>query len=218
MVGIDAILFDLDGVLVDSEAMHNAAVAAAVAAHGVTLPDALFDEFMGIPDEQLLEHINDVYLGGRFRVTDLLAEKQVAYLAVADRLQAIPGAVEFIRAARPHFGGFAVATSSLRSNQVLAFDRFGLHDCFDAVVTAEDVEHTKPDPEPYRRASERLGIPAAACVVIEDSVNGIRSGKEAGCRVIGLTTTYPTATLAAAGADAVCTSFEEIRAILLPNR
>ena len=218
MVGIDAILFDLDGVIVDSEAMHNAAVAAAVAAHGVTLPDALFDEFMGIPDEQLLGHINDVYFGGRFRVTDLLAEKQVAYLAVADQLQAIPGALEFIRAARPHFGGFAVATSSLRSNQVLAFDRFDLHDCFDAVVTAEDVEHTKPDPEPYRRAAERLGIPAAACVVIEDSVNGIRSSKDAGCRVIGLTTTYPAATLAAAGADAVCSTFEEIRAILLPHR
>jgi len=218
MLGIDSILFDLDGVIIDSEAMHNAAVAQAVAAHGVALPESLFDEFMGIPDEQLLEHINRTYLGGRFGVAELLAEKQVAYLAVADQLQAIPGAVEFIRATRPHFRGFAVATSSLRSNQVLAFDRFDLHDCFDAVVTAEDVARTKPDPEPYRRAAERLGIPAAACVVIEDSVNGILAGKGAGCRVIGITTTYPAATLAAAGADAVCTTFDEIRAILLPDR
>lgn len=213
---IQAILFDLDGVIVDSEAMHNEAVAAVMAAHGVMLPPALFDEFMGIPDEVLLAHINRTYLADRFATADLLAQKQVAYLAMAHRLQSIPGAVEFIRVARPYFRGFAVATSSLRSNQLLAFDRFDLHDYFDVAVTAEDVEHTKPDPEPYRRAAERLGQPVTACVVIEDSVNGIRSGRSAGCRVVGLTTTYPASTLAAAGADTVCTSFAEIRALLLP--
>lgn len=215
--GIQAILFDLDGVIVDSEAMHNEAVAAVIAAHGVVLPPSLFDEFMGIPDEVLLAHINRTYLADRFATADLLAQKQVTYLAMAHRLQSIPGAVEFIRAARPHFRGFAVATSSLRSNQLLVFDRFGLYDYFDAVVTAEDVERTKPDPEPYRRAAERLGQPATACVVIEDSVNGIRSGRSAGCRVVGLTTTYSASTLAAAGADAVCASFAEIRSLLLPG-
>ena len=210
MNNIHAILFDLDGVIVDSEAMHNDAVAAAVAAHGVSLPAALFDEFMGIPDEVLLEHINRVHLGGRFTVAALLAEKQVAYLAVADRLQAIPGALAFIRTARPHFRAFGLATSSLRSNQQLAFDRFDLHRYFDVVMTAEDVTRTKPDPAPYQQAAARLGLPPEACVVVEDSVNGILSGKGAGCQVLGLTTTYPAAQLAAAGADTVCTSFAEI--------
>ena len=141
MLGIDAILFDLDGVIVDSEAMHNAAVAQAVAAHGVALPDALFDEFMGIPDEQLLEHINRTYLGGRFSVAELLAEKQVAYLAVANQLQAIPGAVEFIRAARPHFRGFAVATSSLRSTSTgmrVCRGRFPGANAFGALGSSEN--------------------------------------------------------------------------------
>lgn len=215
MQHIQAIIFDLDGVIIDSEALHNAAVATAVAARGVTVPDALFDEFMGTPDEVLLDHINRHYLAGRCTVPELLADKQAAYLQVADQVRTIPGAVNFIQRARPHFQAFALATSSLRSNQEIAFARFDLHHFFDVVVTAEDVTRTKPDPEPYQRAVARLGLPATACVVIEDSVNGIRAGKGAGCQVIGLTTTYPAAQLAAAGADVVCASFKAIAAHLL---
>jgi HAD superfamily hydrolase (TIGR01509 family) len=211
---IQAIIFDLDGVIIDSEGLHNAAVAAAVAAHGVTVPDALFDEFMGIPDEVLLEHVNRHFLGGRYSVTDLLVEKQLAYLQVAGQVQAIPGALAFIEMARPHFSAFGLATSSLRVNQALAFDAFDLHRYFDVVVTAEDVTRTKPDPEPYQRAVEQLGVPASACVVIEDSLNGIRAGKSAGCQVIGLSTTYLADNLRTAGADVVFTSFAEIAAYL----
>lgn len=211
---IHAILFDLDGVIVDSEALHNAAVATVAAAHGVAVPDALFDEFMGIPDAVLLDHINRTWLGGRLAVADLLAEKQTAFLQVADQVRAVPGALAFIRTARPRFRVFGLATSSLRANQALVFDRFDLHRYFDVVVTAEDVSHPKPAPEPYQQAAARLGLPTAACIVIEDSVNGILSGKGAGCQVLGLTTTYPAAELAAAGADAVCASFAEIESWL----
>jgi len=218
MQHIQAIIFDLDGVIIDSEALHNAAVAVAVAQHGVTVPDTLFDDFMGIPDEVLLDHINRCYLAGRGSVAELLADKQAAYVQVADQVRTIPGAVAFIQAARPHFQAFGLATSSLRHNQVLAFDRFDLHRFFDVVVTAEDVTRTKPDPEPYQRVVARLGLPAAACVVIEDSINGIRAGKGAGCPVIGLTTTYPAVHLAAAGADVVCASFDVIAAQLSVHR
>ncbi|MFN3333051.1 MAG: HAD family hydrolase [Caldilinea sp.] len=210
-----AILFDLDGVIIDSEALHNEAVTTAVAAHGVTVPNELFEEFVGIPDAVLLEHINRYYLGGRCNVAELLAEKQAAYLKVADQVRAIPGAMDFIRTARPHFKAFALATSALKSNQQLAFDQLDLHRFFDAVVTADDVARTKPDPEPYLRAVERVGLPASECVVIEDSLNGVRAGKGAGCTVIGLTTTYPAGELIAAGADQVCASYDEIAALLL---
>jgi len=217
MPNIQAIIFDLDGVIIDSEALHNEAIAAAVAAHGFTVPDALFEEFMGIPDEVLLDHINRHFLGGRGSVAELLAEKQRAYLGVAHLARAIPGAVEFIQRARPQFRAFGLATSSLRFNQQLAFDQLDLHRFFDAVVTAEDVTRTKPDPEPYQRAAALLGLCADECVVIEDSLNGIRAGKGAGCTVFGLTTTYPAHDLAAAGADRVCASFAEIAAQLLGN-
>lgn len=214
MPEIRAILFDLDGVIIDSEALHNEAVAAAVATHGVLVPDALFEEFVGIPDVVLLDHINRHYLGGRGDVAALLAEKQVAFLKVAHQVRAIPGAVEFIRVARQHFQALGLATSALKSNQQLAFDQLDLHRFFDAVVTADDVTRTKPDPEPYLRVAERLGLPTDECVVIEDSRNGIRAGKAAGCVVIGLTTTYPAASLRSASADDVCSSFAEIADLL----
>ncbi len=215
MPEFQAIVFDLDGVIIDSEALHNEAVAAAVAVRGFQVPDALFDEFVGIPDAVLLDHINRHYLGGRYAVAELLADKQTAYLAVAEQARAIPGAVEFIRMARPHFQAFALATSAMKSNQQLAFDQLGLHHFFDAVVTADDVTRTKPDPQPYQLAVERIGLRAHECVVIEDSLNGVRAGKRAGCTVIGLTTTYPGAALRAAGADVVCTAYDEIATLLL---
>ena len=215
MPDFQAIVFDLDGVIIDSEALHNEAVAAAVAARGFHVPDALFDEFMGIPDAVLLDHINRHYLGGRYDVAELLADKQAAYLGVADQSRAIPGAVEFIRMARPHFRAFALATSALKSNQQLAFDQLNLHHFFDAVVTADDVTRTKPDPQPYQLAVERIGLRAHECVVIEDSLNGVRAGKGAGCTVIGLTTIYPAGELSAAGADVVCASYAEIAAHLI---
>lgn len=209
-----ALLFDLDGVIIDSEPLHNDAVAAALRAHGVELPASIFDEFMGIPDEVILAAVSQRYLGGRVSMPVLLAEKQRVFLQIEGQLQPIAGALAFIRHARPQYCGFALATSSLRHNQQLAFDRFDLNSYFDAVVTAEDVQNTKPHPEPYLRAAEQLGIPAASCLVIEDSLNGVRAGREAGCAVLGLTTSYTAAELEAAGATYVCTSYEEIARLL----
>lgn len=215
MQNIQAIIFDLDGVIIDSELLHNEAVTAAVATRGVTVPPELFDEFMGIPDEVLLGHINRHYLDDRCSVAALLADKQVAFLQVADQVRAIPGAVKFIQMARPHFQAFALATSALKTNQQLAFDQLDLHRFFDAVVTADDVTRTKPDPQPYQLAVERIGLRTDECVVLEDSLNGVRAGKAAGCTVIGLTTTYPAGELSAAGADQVCASYDEIAVLLL---
>jgi HAD superfamily hydrolase (TIGR01509 family) len=218
MQKFQAIIFDMDGVIIDSEALHHESMRAMAAGQGVQLTDTLLDEFIGIPDLQLVEHINRHYLGGRQSVSALLQAKQQAFLQLADRIREIPGAVDFIQRSRPQFAAFGLATSALRANQQLAFDRFGLHRYFDAVVTAEDVSRTKPDPEPYLRAAEQLGVSAQRSVAIEDSRNGVRSAKAAGCHVIGLTTTYPADALLAAGADVVWSSYDEIAAYLPERR
>ncbi len=82
------------------------------------------------------------------------------FLQMQDRVTSIPGAVDFIRRVRAHVGAMALVTSSLRHNQELAFAKFDLAPFFDVVVTAEDVTHAKPHPEPYLTAVVRLGIPA----------------------------------------------------------
>ncbi len=214
-VTYSALIFDLDGVIIDSETLHNAAVGAAMQQHGVTLPAAIYAEYLGIPDEVFLEYASRTYLAGRVPPAQLLEDKQRHFLQMQDRVTSIPGAVDFIRRVRGHVGAMALVTSSLRHNQELAFAKFGLGPLFDVVVTAEDVTQAKPHPEPYLTAVVRLGIPAGACLVIEDSLHGIASACAAGCRTMGLTTSYDRAALAAAGAEIVCASYAEIAAAVL---
>lgn len=210
---VRAIIFDMDGVLIDSEALHNAAIAAALAEYGVSLPVGLFAELTGTTDAAFLEQASLTYFGGSVPAATLLARKQHFFLAAEDQVQPIAGALDFLRSVRPQVAAVALVTSALRHNQELAFARFGLLPYFDAVVTAEDVTHGKPHPEPYLSAVVRLGIPAAECLVIEDSLHGLAAARAAGCRTLGLATSYSAETLAAAGADYVCTSYTEVAAV-----
>jgi HAD superfamily hydrolase (TIGR01509 family) len=208
-----AIIFDMDGVLIDSEALHNAAIAATMAEYGVSLPPSLFAELTGTTDAAFLEQASRTYFGGSISAATLLERKQHFFVASEDQVQPIPGALDFLRAVRPQVAATALVTSALRHNQQLAFARFGLAPCFDAVVTAEDVTHGKPHPEPYQTAVVRLGIPADECLVIEDSLHGLAAARAAGCRTLGLATSYSVETLAATGADYVCASYAEVAAV-----
>lgn len=210
---VQAIIFDMDGVLIDSEALHNAAISAALAQYGVNLPSSIFAELTGTTDAQFLEHASQTYFGSSVSAATLLESKQRFFVATEDQVQAIPGALAFLRSVRKEASATALVTSALRHNQELAFARFGLHPWFDTVVTAEDVTHGKPHPEPYLTAVVRLGIPAAECLVIEDSLHGLSAARAAGCRTLGLATSYSAETLRAAGADFVCTSYDEVAAV-----
>ena len=98
--------------------------------------------------------------------------------------------------------------------QELAFSQFGLSNYFDVVVTGNDITHGKPHPEPYLKTAEKIGYSPLQCLVIEDSTNGIRSAKAAGCRAVGIATSFSSDTLLAAGADVVVQSFAELGKIL----
>ena len=210
---IRAILFDMDGVLIDSEALHNAAITAALAEYGIHLPQSIFADLTGTTDAQFLEHASQTYFGGNVPAAALLASKQRFFVSTEHQVQAIPGAIPFLHTVRGQAAATALVTSALRHNQELAFARFSLHPWFDTVVTAEDVTHGKPHPEPYLTAVVRLGIPAAECLVIEDSLHGLAAARAAGCRTLGLATSYSAESLRAAGADYVCTSYDEVAAV-----
>ena len=130
-VPYSALIFDLDGVIIDSETLHNAAVGAAMQQHGVPLPSTIYAEYLGIPDEVFLEYASRTYLGGTVAVATLLADKQRHFLQMQDRVTSIPGAVDFIRRVRGHVGAMALVTSSLRHNQELAFAKFAYDFCTD---------------------------------------------------------------------------------------
>ena len=180
-----AILFDLDGVLLDSTrvvaeqysrwALENGLDPAEVmkAAHGVRTLEVV---------QRVAPHLDAV------AETRKIEDRE----AVADGIVAIPGAVALLNTI-PR-GRWCVVTSGTRYLATTRMRRFGIP-VPDILVTADDVRRGKPDPEPYRRGAELLKASPADCVVIEDAPAGIRSARSAGMKVISLPTTYPASEL-----------------------
>ncbi len=195
LAALDAVIFDLDGVLIDSEPLHAEAHRIAFARFEMAVPATLNDQFIGQTDRALIEHALAHFGRDGLALDTLLEAKQQAYHDLLPTMQMVTDAQPFVRALAGVPVRLALTTSSVRRNLNLAFARFGLAEAFEVIITAEDVTKAKPDPQPYRRTVAALGVPAGRCLVIEDSVNGVRSAKGAGCRVAALTTSFPAALL-----------------------
>ena len=211
MEQIQAVIFDMDGVIVNSEPLHFEAEKTILQDHGIEAPWDQWNMFTGVTDANIFRYIVDNFSDGTHSVEHLLAAKyQIYFKLLAEKLQPIPGAIDFIRWCRDRFPKLALTTSSIKRVQELIFQRFDLNSLFDVVITEEWIQHCKPHPEPYLKTVDALRIPARHCVVLEDSLNGIKSAKEAGCHVVGITTTFPAEQLREAGADFVFEQFETL--------
>jgi len=205
-----ALIFDMDGVLVDSEPVHKRAKELAFAQFGIVLPESVYDSYKGRPDATVLGEILQQRGMGE-QVEDALRVKHQIFETLEHEIQPVAGAVEFVRCARTRFR-LALATSATARNRAEALKLLGIADCFEAVVDAATSHRPKPDPEIFVIAMSKLGLKASDCWVIEDSVNGVLAAKAAGCLAVGITTTFDGATLSRAGADFVVDSFAQFRA------
>jgi HAD superfamily hydrolase (TIGR01509 family) len=182
---IVAVIFDLDGVLVDSETIWDSARREVVARRGGTWrPDAT-RAMMGMSSLEWSTYLRDE-LGVRADPGTIGAEV-VAFVEreYETRLPLLPGAAETVRdlAARWPLG---LASSSNRPIIELFLDASGLRPCFTATVSSEEVARGKPAPDVYLEAARRIGVTARRCVAIEDSTNGILAGVAAGMAVIAI--------------------------------
>ncbi len=210
MTDLKAILFDLDGVIIDSEALHEEAGRMAMSRYALDAASLDFDAFKGKTEQDVFEYVVEANEANHVSVADLIALKQRLYGDLLDRLQPVSGALAFIERLARVGVALGLTTSSLPENQQRAFDKFDLYRYFDTVVTAADVTHAKPHPEPYLTTAQRLGVAPARCLVIEDSTHGVRSARRAGCRVAGLTTSFGKEALAEAGAEVVVDRYDEL--------
>ena len=210
MQNIRGIILDLDGVVVDTEALHLEATEIVFARYDLRLPDGGPAAYVGRTDRDIFTEVVQAHGDRSLSVDELLLVKHEVYGSITDRMRPVHGAMEFVRAVAASSLGLALATSSIKLNQTRAFERFNLAPFFDAVVTADDVSRTKPDPEPYLLAASRLSLEPAECLVVEDSFNGVRSASQAGCYVVGLTTSFEADRLTEAGADLAYDSFEPL--------
>lgn len=211
LVHAKGILFDMDGVLLDSEPVHERAIVALSGELGDPITDRnLLFSFKGAPEKSMAATLRAIYPSSALSEDEIILRKIDLYAGLFEQVRLIPGAREFLAKVRDRGLKTSLTTSASRSTQRLAFETFQLGEYFDAVITGEDITRGKPHPEPYLLSASRLGLDPKDCVVIEDSINGVRSGHAAGCRVIALTTTFPRPELERAGARHIVDSFREI--------
>jgi len=186
------VLFDLDGVLVDSTPAVTRVWAGWARAHGFD-PDEVVKKAHGRPS---IATIRELLPGADHAAEDREVERRE--IADIDGVIPLPGSVELLQALP--LERWAIVTSCTRPLAGVRIAAAGLPKPR-YLVTSTDVKHGKPDPEPYLKGAQLLGVPASECIVIEDAPAGIRSGKAAGARVLALRTTASDAELHQAGAD-----------------
>lgn len=212
---IKAIIFDMDGVIVDSEPLQLEIERKVCNDFNIHLPLSEWDHFKGIREKDMWEYIVNNFTDGSISASTLMEHKINSYLKIASqKVQLIPGAREFIKKAKKRIGKLALTTSQVQRVQQFFFNKFNLNPYFDVVTTAEGIQHGKPNPEPYLKTVEKLKIPAKNSLIIEDSDNGIISAKTAGCIAVGITTSFPKERLQQAGADYIVDTFKELSHLL----
>ena len=200
---LGGVIFDMDGVLCDSEAlMAEAACRMFAETYGVTVRPEDFAPFAGTGENRYLGGVAAQY-GIDWHLERDKARAYAIYLEmIVGRLAPLPGVIDFVAQCRERRMKLAVATSADRVKMEGNLGELGLPALtFDVCLTGSDVEHKKPHPEIFLTAARRLGLVSAACLVVEDAPNGVRAAKAAGSRCLGLTTSFPADTLRDAGAD-----------------
>jgi len=196
------IIFDCDGVLVDSERMSLASWLPVLARHGIPAEIGQIEPFTGKSDRAVLDHFRrlaSVPLGD-----ELLAERLAEYFRAArGNLRAFPGVVAVLERLRA--SGFPMAVASSGRPQKIRFnlEQARLTEFFEVVVSSVEVERGKPAPDLFLLAARRLGLEPEQCAVVEDSVFGVQAARSARMLTFGYTSSYPATVLREAGAHYV---------------
>jgi mannitol-1-/sugar-/sorbitol-6-/2-deoxyglucose-6-phosphatase len=181
-----AVIFDLDGVLADSEPWWNEIDATLLAEHGVTYRGEYHRDVLGVSYRLAVEFYKKAF---RLSVpTEVMMRRrgEIAGDFFANRIDLFPMAKPVLEELRRMNLRLAVGTSSVSASARPFLDRRELTPFFDVIVTGEEVEHGKPRPDIYLRAAEKLGLSADACLVIEDALSGIAAAKAAKMRVAAI--------------------------------
>jgi beta-phosphoglucomutase len=206
---IKGVLFDMDGVLVDSEDYICKAAIEMFREKGVVVKADDFQPFVGMGENR--------YLGGvaeKYNIKlDVIKAKARTYKIYGEigggQLKALPGSIEFLTLCRERGLKVALATSADRIKMEISLKAIGLSEkSFDSTVNGLEIERKKPFPDIYIKASENLGLKPAVCLVIEDAVSGIKAAKGAGCKCLAVTTSFGREALFEA--DWVCDSLLKV--------
>ena len=198
------ILFDWDGVVIDSSPEHERAWELLAAERGLPLPEGHFKAGFGKKNEAIIPALG--WADAPAAVRELADRKEELYrsLVAANGVTILPGARELLLSLKEEGIPRAVASSTPRGNLDALFAATGLGEFYDAVVCGDDVIHGKPDPEVFLKASSLLGLAPSRSIVIEDAFAGIEAGRRGGMKVVAVATTHTVASLTALQSAGEC--------------
>src|SRR6476469_119656 len=181
-----AVIFDLDGVLADSEQWWNQIDAKLLAEYGVNYRGEYHRNVLGVSYQLAVEFYKNVFHISASTEELMRRRGEIATDFVANRVDLFPSAKMTLEQLREMKLALAVATSSVSASARPLLDRTGIRGLFSVVITGDEVQQGKPHPYIYLRAAEKLGISPEACLVIEDSLAGIAAGRAANMRVAAI--------------------------------
>jgi len=201
-----AFLFDMDGVIVDSNPFHKIALKQFCAGRGFELTDEyLHTKIYGRTNRDWIQAVFGQLTDEE--ITRYGDEKEALYRTLyANDIEPVPGLISFLEKTHQQEIPCAIGTSAQRANVDFVLTRTGTKKYFPVILDESFVTNGKPHPEIYIKAAAALGFPTSHCVVFEDSVSGVKAGKSAGCKVVGITTTHSAEELALT--DMIIDNFE----------
>jgi beta-phosphoglucomutase family hydrolase len=184
------VLFDLDGVIVDSGECHKKSFFQIAHEEGIEMTDELFIEGFGRRNDEIFP----MYLGrplSQEKLDDLAERKEHIYREFMREsgVHPLPGVIEFIKDLKENGFKIAIGSSTCLKNIEFVLSSLGILDSFDAIVSAEDVTIGKPNPRVFVLGAERVGVVPKNCVVVEDAVAGVQAAKNGNMKALAVTTT-----------------------------
>ena len=205
-----AIVFDLDGLLIDSEPHWQRAEQDAFHEIGFHLSNEHCSETTGLRIDEAVEHYCKKFRLSRHDKAVLENEIVARVIAlVREHGTALPGAIELVESARSQASKVGIASSSPKAVISAALETLQIHTLFDCICSAEDESYGKPHPAVYLTAANRLEVPATQCVAVEDSLNGVIAAKSARMRCVTVLSDDPHSRSAAAISDIALNSLSE---------
>lgn len=181
-----AVIFDMDGVLVDSQPYHFKADIDTMAEYGVIKDQKFYEAFAGTLTDNRMRTLRDMF-GLDVPAEELIEkrEKMILDIMANEDIKPISGIPELLRSIKALGLKTAVASSSGIELIKLVLDRLGIAVYFDSITSGNDVKRGKPSPDIFLLAAERIGAEPSECLVVEDSENGVRAAKVAGMTALG---------------------------------
>jgi len=184
---IRTVIFDMDGVIIDTEPIHHHAFFTQFAELGITVSDELYASFLGSSTRNVFQRLKQEFDLPQ-EVADLLLRKRELFNQAFDEdasLDLLPGVRALIEDLKAHSVQMVLASSASKATIGRVFNRFGLAPYFTHTVSGEDFVQSKPNPAIFLHAAELAKTPVTECIVIEDSANGVAAAKAAGIYCVG---------------------------------